>query len=406
MFFTLYHSGVRRRKCREVIAVFAVLIALAWLAGSVGNLGLLGLGIALGIVFHYFSFGFAGFWRQAILERKTLGMRSHLLLLAVGGVLFFPTLALLPGLGYDVAGAIRPLGLNVLIGAFIFGIGMTLVGSCSSGTLRQMGALNWRFYYVFLWMVIGGTLAAAQMDFWLELPTLGTFSAAVDVPWYLGLSAHLAVISVLYYFLLRWEQSESARIEPLMNREAGWRSSPLVPAVLLLAVLNYLILLVSQYPWAISWIFPKLGILGIQALSLPIDWEFWEFAAQNEAGLSKSVLDDSIMLTSLGMVVGVSLAFWGQAFLKGAKAAEGREPKSFCGTCDRIKRLLFSALTGAMMGYGAVIAFGCNVGGFFSGIISGSLHGWLWMFSALMGMSLTLFVSRWFRKPGVLSVRG
>ncbi|MBF6057667.1 MULTISPECIES: YeeE/YedE thiosulfate transporter family protein [Thiomicrorhabdus] len=397
MFFTIYHSGVRSRRGKEFVAALFVLFGLIWLAKSVGNIGLLILGIALGVVFHYFSFGFAGFWRQAILERKTIGMRSHLLLLAIGAVLFFPSLALLPNLGFEVSGAIRPLGLNVLIGAFVFGVGMTLVGSCSSGTLRQMGALNWRFYYVFLWMIIGGTVAAAQMDFWLELPTLGTFSAAIDIPWYFGLLMHLAVILGLYYLLLQWERSEFDSVEPLCNKENRLFLSPLVLAALLLAILNYLILLVSQYPWAISWIFPKLGILGIQALSLPIDWEFWEFVGQNEVALSKGVLDDSIMLTSLGMVIGVSLAFWGQVFLYGKEKSEISESKSFCGGCEQIKSLALTAITGALMGYGAVIAFGCNVGGFFSGIISGSLHGWLWMFSALLGMTLTLFVGRQFR---------
>ncbi|AZR81059.1 YeeE/YedE thiosulfate transporter family protein [Thiomicrospira sp. S5] len=403
MFFTIYHSGVRSRKAKEFVVVLFVLSGLTWLVKSVGNVGLLGLGIALGLVFHYFSFGFAGFWRQAILERKTRGMRSHLLLLAFGAVLFFPSLALLPGMGYDVVGAVRPLGLNVLIGAFIFGAGMTLIGSCSSGTLRQMGALNWRFYYVFLWMVVGGTLAASQMSFWLELPAFGTFSAATDISWYLGLAMHLAFILLLYSLLLRWERSSDDVVEPLVNRNRVLLSSPLVLAVFLLAILNYLVLLVSQYPWAISWIFPKLGILGIQAFSLPVDWEFWEFTAQNEVGLSKSVLNDSIMLTSLGMVIGVSLAFWGQAFWSRDESAKIHEPKPLCSGCEWMKRLILTSVTGVLMGYGAVIAFGCNVGGFFSGIISGSLHGWLWMFSALLGMSFTLFLGRCFRGSPILN---
>ena len=37
------------------------------------------------------------------------------------------------------------------------------------------------------------------------------------------------------------------------------------------------------------------------------------------------------------------------------------------------------------MGYGARIAFGCNIGAFFSGIASTSLHGWLWIAAALPG---------------------
>jgi hypothetical protein len=54
---------------------------------------------------------------------------------------------------------------------------------------------------------------------------------------------------------------------------------------------------------------------------------------------------------------------------------------------------------GLLMGYGAVIAFGCNIGAFFSGIGSGSLHGWLWALSALMGNALIITL----RRKGILA---
>ena len=37
------------------------------------------------------------------------------------------------------------------------------------------------------------------------------------------------------------------------------------------------------------------------------------------------------------------------------------------------------------MGYDARLAFGCNIGAFFSGVASFSLHGWLWIAFALLG---------------------
>jgi uncharacterized membrane protein YedE/YeeE len=40
---------------------------------------------------------------------------------------------------------------------------------------------------------------------------------------------------------------------------------------------------------------------------------------------------------------------------------------------------------GLLLGYGARIAYGCNIGAYFSGIGSGSLHGWLWLPAAFMG---------------------
>jgi len=37
------------------------------------------------------------------------------------------------------------------------------------------------------------------------------------------------------------------------------------------------------------------------------------------------------------------------------------------------------------MGYGARLAGGCNIGAYFSGIASFSLHGWVWGVVALLG---------------------
>ena len=40
---------------------------------------------------------------------------------------------------------------------------------------------------------------------------------------------------------------------------------------------------------------------------------------------------------------------------------------------------------GLLLGYGARLAYGCNIGAYFSGIASGSLHGWLWLVAAFTG---------------------
>ncbi|MCP9848500.1 YeeE/YedE thiosulfate transporter family protein [Cyanobium sp. Morenito 9A2] len=40
---------------------------------------------------------------------------------------------------------------------------------------------------------------------------------------------------------------------------------------------------------------------------------------------------------------------------------------------------------GVLMGYGGLLASGCNVNGFFGGVMSFSLHGWIWLGAALLG---------------------
>ena len=40
---------------------------------------------------------------------------------------------------------------------------------------------------------------------------------------------------------------------------------------------------------------------------------------------------------------------------------------------------------GLLMGWGARLGFGCNIGAFVGGVASGSLHGWVWFAAALPG---------------------
>ena len=47
-----------------------------------------------------------------------------------------------------------------------------------------------------------------------------------------------------------------------------------------------------------------------------------------------------------------------------------------------------AAAAGLAMGYASRLAFGCNVGAYFSGIATGSLHGWAWFGAAFLGSVL------------------
>ena len=50
-----------------------------------------------------------------------------------------------------------------------------------------------------------------------------------------------------------------------------------------------------------------------------------------------------------------------------------------------VRQLAGAALGGLLMGIGARLGFGCNIGAFLAGIASGSLHGWIWFAMAMAG---------------------
>jgi uncharacterized membrane protein YedE/YeeE len=51
----------------------------------------------------------------------------------------------------------------------------------------------------------------------------------------------------------------------------------------------------------------------------------------------------------------------------------------------RVRHILTAIAGGLLLGYGARLAFGCNIGGLLAGLVCGSLHGWLWLVSGFAG---------------------
>jgi uncharacterized membrane protein YedE/YeeE len=89
----------------------------------------------------------------------------------------------------------------------------------------------------------------------------------------------------------------------------------------------------------------------------------------------------------LGIVLGALAA----AGLAGRFAPRWRVPARSLGA---------AVIGGLLLGYGARIAYGCNIGAYFSGIASGSLHGWVWLVAALAGNAAGNTVRPFFRLDG------
>jgi uncharacterized membrane protein YedE/YeeE len=93
------------------------------------------LGAALGVVLYHALFGFTSAWRVFISNGRGAGLRAQMVMLAVAVLLFFPVLAQGSLFGQLVHGEYGAVGVSVLVGAFLFGLGMQLGGGCASGTL-------------------------------------------------------------------------------------------------------------------------------------------------------------------------------------------------------------------------------------------------------------------------------
>ena len=145
----------------------------------------------------------------------------------------------------------------------------------------------------------------------------------------------------------------------------------------LLAGVNAAILAMSGKPWGVTSAFALWGAKALQAGGFSVqNWAYWQ-APANAQALQQSLLFDVTTVLDLGVMLGALLA----AALAGrfARPVALRFP---------VRMLLGALAGGVVMGYGARITFGCNIGAYFGGIASFSLHGWVWMVAAMAGSAI------------------
>lgn len=359
------------------LAVLAIGTLALGLAYGPAHGALFLVGGALGIALYHAAFGFTSAWRVFIAEGRGRGLRVQMLLLAVAVILFFPPLVDGTLFGNPVKGSVSPAGIGVVFGAFLFGVGMQLGGGCASGTLFTAGGGNARMLVTLLFFIIGSLVATQHFDFWTSLPalppvSLTQFGAVGGIAISLALFAAIAGLTVLVETRRNGalEQAPPAPRQGVSRLLRGpW---PLVWGALALALLNFATLALAGRPWGITSAFALWGAKGAAAIGFdPASWAYWQTPA-NAKALSESVFADITSIMDFGLIAGAMLA----AALAGRFAPSLDIP---------LRSILAAVVGGLMLGYGARIAYGCNIGAYFSGIASGSLHGYVWALAAFAG---------------------
>ncbi len=170
----------------------AVLVALVLLDGQPASAGLLLCGFALGIVFLKAEFSFTASWRRFIVHGHADGLLGALLLIAVAALVVVPVAALVPGFG----GAIAPLGPSLVIGAFLFGIGMQLANGCGSGTLYTAGGGSGRMLVTLAFFILGSLIGSLHLPVFLALGGIDPVLASAYAGAWGGLALTLASLAL------------------------------------------------------------------------------------------------------------------------------------------------------------------------------------------------------------------
>ena len=340
-----------------LVMVWLIFAGLVAMDTGVHGLALLGLGTALGGVFLFAQYGFASVWRHALQTGALMGLSGHFWLAGLCALVFLAA----PVFGLSAQPTLAPVSVSLFIGAFVFGIGMQLANGCGSGVLFNFGAGSGRMIFALPAFIIGSVIGSVMVPSALGWGSLGQIAIGGTLPdgvrWVLNLGLLFGVSLILFTIARKREEAIP---------------KGLFIASLFIALLCWAVFLLSGHPWGVTFGYTLWGAKLAQAIGVPIsDFAFWQWAGPEQA-LRYSVLANTSSVMNIGMIIGAaSLACWHNGLRK-----QSFPPQS---------QIWAAILGGLIMGIGARLSFGCNIGAFLAGAASGSLHGWLWFVMALGG---------------------
>ncbi len=336
-----------------------------------------------GVGLYHASFGFTAAWRRLVRERRGGGLRAQMLLIGLACLFTFPLMAWGRDIGLPAGGYILPMGVASAIGAFTFGIGMQLGGGCASGTLFTAGGGSTRMLITLVFFVAGSVWATAHWDFWTSLPRT---TAGISIPRELGtipgLLLMLAVLAAIAAASAWAERRRHGALEPAKPTVSILRGPwSLAAGAVVLALVSVLTMAIQGSPWGITSGYALWGAKAAAAAGAPVEtWAYWT-PGWRQAQLNNSLFADRTSIMNFGIIFGAMAA---------AALAGKFSPNLNLSARD----VATAVIGGLLMGYGARLAYGCNIGAYLGGLVSGSLHGWWWLLWGFLGS----FVGTWARE--------
>ena len=152
-----------------------------------------------------------------------------------------------------------------------------------------------------------------------------------------------------------------------------------VTGAVLLSLFQIVTMVTTNDPWGVSGPLANWGAWMYRAIGGSVDkWNYFSSEGA-QATLNGGFLNDPGSIRNIGIIAGALLATLLASQFKFKKI------KSY-------KQVIAAMVGGLLMGYGARIGFGCNIGALYSGIASLSVSGWVFaiflFFGAVTGSKL------------------
>lgn len=362
------------------LAILLLVITTGTIAGTKHALAAV-IGAVAGFGLYHASFGFTSAWRRVLVERKGAGLRAQFLLIILISAISFPLIAYGSGIGFPVVGAVAPISVAMVFGAFLFGVGMQFGGGCGSGTLFTVGGGSARMLITLAAFIAGSLAGTFHLPWWRAMPKMAGWSMVENLgPVWAFISLAAILLSIAYVTIYREKSAHGELEKPRQTASILYGPWSPLAGVVALAFVGIATFLILGRPWGITSAF---SLWGAKTASMAgIDVASWPYWSNKTAWLNRSVFSDTTSVMNFGIIAG-------------AMAASGLASK-YRPTWRLNRGEITTALIGGLlMGYGARLAYGCNIGAYLGGLMSGSLHGWIWMIAAFFGSALAIkYLSR------------
>ena len=365
------------------VLVAAVLLGLALLLPERDALGRplplsLILGGAFGVLLQRSRFCFFCVTRDFLDRRDARGLLGIVAALAVGLLGYhalFGAWVPVPAPGRLPPDAhIGPVSWVLAVGAFAFGLGMAVAGSCISAHLYRLGEGAGASPFA-----LAGAAAGFGLGFLTWNPLYLAAIQEAPVVWlpnvlgYAGsLTVQLGVLAALSLWLMRFpwpcEAPAAGAFEAVFRRR--WPAHLGGVLIGALATVAYF----------------RVGPLGVTA-------ELGSLArtAADTAGLLPGRLEGLDSLAGCATAIKETLLSRNGVFVAGlvlGAFAAALAAGDFRPTAPRRAEILRALGGGVLMGWGAMVSLGCTVGVLLSGIMAGALSGWVFAAFCLAGLWL------------------
>ncbi|MFK7942709.1 MAG: YeeE/YedE family protein [Paracoccaceae bacterium] len=375
---------------KGILAIALVGLGAVAFAGYIARGGLEGQGLrfaagallggAAGFALYHAAFGFTAAWRRMSRERRGGGLRAQMMLIALTCAATYLLIGYEDLTGWKMHPVVLPMGLSTALGALVFGIGMQLGGGCASGTLFTSGGGSTRMIIVLAFFIAGSVWATAHIPtFWQKLPEMTGVPNIQGTSLIRELGPIGAIVALFGFCALVWWgsrvielQAHGALETPRPTTSLLTGNWSLMAGAIALTVVGIACFLIFSRPWGVTAGFALWGAQILDATGYPVrEWDYWAVGwrtSQIEAG----PFANRTSLMNFGIIAGAMAA----------AALAGRwRPTLALSTRD----LVTAVIGGLLMGYGARLSYGCNIGAYLGGIVSGSLHGWWWLIWGFAG---------------------